>query len=203
MDARGALTGGLVGVGFGLVFVLVNSAGLGGWTTVLRVAAVVVAVVVVVDLVRRLGPAAGPGGPAAASDPTEATDPIGATGPAARRVGPWSRGYLLVVAAEAVALFGGVQVVVRLLDAPRYAIAWVAFVVGVHFVGLALLWRVRRFHLLAAAMVGLAVVAVVAGAAGASDAVVRLVAGVGSGVVLLVFAATSGRRLGPGPVVRA
>lgn len=182
MDARGALTGGLVGAVFGLVFVLVNSGGLGTWTTVLRVAGVVVALLVVADLVRRLGPAAG--GSDRASTPASS---------------PWGRGYRLVVLAEAVALFGGVQVVVRLLDAPRYAIAWVCFVVGVHFVALGALWRVTRFQVLAAVLVALSFAAVLVGASGGSDAAVRLVAGVGAGVVLLAFAASSGR----GAVARA
>lgn len=182
MHARGALTGGLVAVAFGLVFVLVNSGGLGSWTVVLRVAGVLVAVLLVVDLLRRLlGPSR-----------EEPAGPVGS---------PWSRGYWWIVVAEAVALFGGVQVVVRVLDAPRYAIAWVAFVVGVHFVGLGLLWRVTRFHVLGAVMVALAAAAVVAGAAGGSDAAVRLVAGVGCGATLLAFAALAGR-LGPAPAIR-
>lgn len=179
MDARGALVGGLVGAAFGLVFVLVNSAGLGTWTTVIRVAGVLAAVVVVADLVRRLGRASAPGGDGPGGDGTAPS--------------PWGRGYRLVVAAEAVALFGGVQVVVRLLDAPQYAVAWVCFVVGVHFVGLGVLWGVARFHALAAALVALSVVAVLVGAGGGPDAAVRLVAGVGAGVVLLAFAASSGR----------
>lgn len=182
MGARGALTGGLVGVGFGLVFVLVNSAGLGPWTVALRVAAVVAAAAITADLFRRLGPA------------SRADD---GTGAAPR----WGAGYRLIVAAEAVALFGGVQVIVRALDAPRYAIAWVAFVVGVHFFGLAVLWRVARFHVLGAVMVLLAGLAVLAGLLGAPDAAVRLLAGVGSGTTLLVFAATAGRPAptAPGP----
>lgn len=188
MDARGALTGGLVGAVFGLVFVLVNSGGLGTWTTVLRVGGVVVALLVVADLVRRLGPAAGGAGGAAQRAPA---------------VSPWGRGYRLVVLAEAVALFGGVQVVVRLLDAPRYAIAWVCLVVGVHFVALGALWRVARFHVLAAVLVALSAVAVVVGVTGGSDAAVRLVAGVGAGAVLLVFAATSGRGRAAPPVATA
>jgi hypothetical protein len=178
MDARGALTGGLVGVAFGLVFVLVNSGGLpGAWKPVLRTAAVVAAAAIVAILLRRLGAAVREG---------SAPSPDGPTGR------PTGTGYRLIVLAEAIGLYGGVTILVRVFDLPKYAIVWVAFVVGIHFFALAVLWHVVRFHVIGAALTALAVIATAIGLAGATTTPVRIVAGVGSGVVLLAFALTAG-----------
>ncbi|WP_086826236.1 hypothetical protein [Allokutzneria sp. NRRL B-24872] len=55
--------------------------------------------------------------------------------------GGFTKGYWFVVLAEVVALFGGFQVL-RALDAPPQAnVAWVAVVVGLHFVAFVLVWR--------------------------------------------------------------
>ncbi|WP_345391906.1 hypothetical protein [Nonomuraea salmonea] len=106
------MTGLLVGAVFGAVFVLVNAGGpLGGAVAgVLRVAACLGAAGVVamwfmtVRGERRSGQPQGPG--------------------------MYGRGYLLIVLAEVVLLFGGLRVLAA-LGAPEQAnVAWVAFVVG-------------------------------------------------------------------------
>ncbi|MER5726884.1 hypothetical protein ABT084_00780 [Streptomyces sp. NPDC002138] len=45
--------------------------------------------------------------------------------------------YWLVVAAEVLGLLAGLLVITRVLHAPRATLPWIAFVVGVHFFGLA------------------------------------------------------------------
>ncbi|MEV0623025.1 hypothetical protein AB0I81_57575 [Nonomuraea sp. NPDC050404] len=53
----------------------------------------------------------------------------------------FSRGYLIIVLAEAILLFGGLRVLAA-WQAPEQAnVAWVALVVGVHFIALAPVWR--------------------------------------------------------------
>lgn len=187
---RGPFIGGLIGASFGLVFVLVNSGGLGIWTWFVRGAAVLATLVITVDLVRRSGPPSRRGVDAGSST-------------------PFGRGYWFIVLAETLALFAGVQVIVRAFDAPRYAITWVVFVVGVHFFGLGYLWTLTRFYVLGTALVALAATAMIAGWAGASDSALRVTAGVGAGVTLLMFAATTGRAIRvrpaskPGTVARS
>jgi len=61
----------------------------------------------------------------------------------------------------------------------------VSVVVGVHFVALAAIWRLRVFHLLGAAIALCGVAAVTAAAIGASSAVIDVVGGVLPGVLLL------------------
>ena len=55
----------------------------------------------------------------------------------------FGRRYLIVVGVEILVLFAGFQVL-RLVDAPSQAgVAWVAVVVGVHFIALSRVWRER------------------------------------------------------------
>ncbi len=180
-DVAGALLGGLVAVGFGLVFVLVNSGGLpGGWTPALRGLGAVTGVGLLALLAtrhRRLTAAA-------------AHRPV-TTGSDGRR-GP-GRGYWVIVAGEVLALFGGLSVINQGFEAPRYGVAWVAVVVGVHFVALARVWRLTRFLVLGAAMTVLGVAGAGLGLAGAGDGTIRLVSGVASGFALFAAAATAGR----------
>lgn len=105
----------------------------------------------------------------------------------------FGRGYLIVVAAEAILLFGGIRVLAAWGRPEQTNVAWVAFVVGVHFIALAPIWKDR----------GIAVPGVVLtllGAAGlvmastAGVAWVPIVSGVLSGVVLLAGAVTFGWR---------
>lgn len=126
-------TGFLIGAGFGLAFVLANAgpplpSAVGLVLRVLAVAALVAVIVLSVALSRRPAP------------------PVTGTGPAFR-FGPF---YGTVVLVEVVLIVGGIQVL-RLLEAPWQAnIAWIALVVGLHFLPLAWYWRMRQ--ILAAAL---------------------------------------------------
>jgi hypothetical protein len=156
--------GSLIGAAFGLVFVLVNT---GPLPTALAVALPVIAVVAFVAVllaVRRPGEATG----------RPATDGFG-------------RGYWLVVAAEVVGIAAGLVLLNGPLDAPQAAVAWVAFVVGAHFFGLAVIWKQAFFHWLGAAILACGLIGLLLAAAGASDATIDLTAGVLPGGLLLGF----------------
>jgi hypothetical protein len=170
VDPRtGRFIGSTIGLVFGLVFVLVNTGELApGPRLALRVAAVVVAVVLAVGTVRQLRRA-------------------GADGEAGPGRGGFDRRYAAVVAAEVVALAAGLAVINGVLEAPRFAVAWVAFVVGVHFFGLARIWRLPQFTGLGVAVTALGVAGAVAGLAGAGPAVIGVLSGVLSGVALFVW----------------
>ncbi|MBV2363825.1 hypothetical protein ACFPZ0_20100 [Streptomonospora nanhaiensis] len=117
-------TGILIGSSFGTVFVLVNAhaplpAAAGAALRVLALACLAATVVLGVLAARAAPPATAPG----------------------RAM--FGRGYAAVVAAEALLLFGGFPVL-RALGAPAEAnVAWVALVVGLHFVALMAVWRER------------------------------------------------------------
>ncbi|SFW81894.1 hypothetical protein [Amycolatopsis australiensis] len=158
---RQQFLGALIGAAFGTVFVLVNAgppvpAAL-GW--VLRAFAVLALAAVVV-----LGLRAG-------GRPTLEGRPM---------FGP---GYRVIVAAEVVLLVVGFFVL-RLLDAPVQAnVAWIATIVGVHFVALASAWQTRSILVVGVVLTVLGV----AGLAllGSAPAWVPFVSGVLSGVTLL------------------
>ncbi len=105
----------------------------------------------------------------------------------------FSRGYLVVVAAEVILLFGGIRMLAIWGRPEEGNVAWVALVVGVHFIALAPIWKEW----------GIAVPGVlltVLGAAGlvlaSTTAVVWVpfVSGVLSGVVLLTGSVAFGWR---------
>ncbi|GAA1446924.1 hypothetical protein [Nocardiopsis tropica] len=127
--------GSLIGVGFGLAFVLANTGpplppAAALVLRVLAVAAVVAVLALVVAIGRRPAVAPGPDAPRMRFD-----------------------GFFgAVLAVEAVALVGGIQVL-RALDAPMQAnVAWIALVVGLHFFPLARRWRARSLVFTAAYM---------------------------------------------------
>jgi len=92
--------------------------------------------------------------------------------------------YWLIVALEAGALFGGLAVLNGVLHGKAVSVAWVTLIVGVHFFGLARIWRMPLYHWLGAAMAILSLAGFLIYALGGSAAMVGLVAGVGSGAVL-------------------
>ncbi len=94
------------------------------------------------------------------------------------------RRYWLILVLEVVALFGGLAVINNVLHRTAVSVAWVALVVGVHFFGLARVWRMPLYHWLGAAMTLLGVAGFLVHALGGTAATVALVAGVGSGVAL-------------------
>ncbi|WP_131096944.1 hypothetical protein [Streptomonospora litoralis] len=162
----------LIGSSFGAVFVCVNVQPPlpAAASATLRVAAVAAFLTVVA-----LGFAAARRG---------AFGESGADDASAGRPPMFGRGFLLVVAAEAVVLFGGFPVL-RELGAPAEAnLAWIALVVGVHFIALAAVWRAPSVAVPGAALALLSA-AGFALAAAALAPLVPLVSGVGSGAVLL------------------
>jgi hypothetical protein len=167
-DARrpsGFLIGSIIALSFGTVFVMVNSGGLPSpWPIVIRAVGLVAAVALLIAVlrVRHLADRARPG------DADGLTD----------------RRYWYVVAGEVVALFGGLFLINQVFETPEVAIAWVAVVVGVHFFALAWAWRMPMYHWLGGAMTLLGLAGFLAYALGASDDIVALIAGVGSGAAL-------------------
>ncbi|MFG2973691.1 hypothetical protein ACGFYY_11875 [Streptomyces sp. NPDC048331] len=163
-------TGRLIGAIFGLVFVAANAGALPTVAAVpLRVLAVVSFVALFIALRRtRTTPAADEGTGAAAAAP--------------KRFG---RSYRLVVAAEVVAALAGFLVITRVLHTPQASVAWLSLVVGLHFFGLAAVWRMPSLRRLAAAMTGCGAAGLVLAACGASLAVIATVAGIAPGVLLL------------------
>lgn len=159
--------GSLIGAVFGLVFILVNAATLPtGIATVLRVLGVLAFVLVLVALRR----------------------PRRSVEQARPARGGLGRGYWLVVAGEVVAFPVGVRVLNGPLDTPNAGVAWVAFVVGVHFVALAVVWTEPIFHWLGAAMALCGLVGLALAFAGSPKAAVATLGGVLPGALLLAFA---------------
>ncbi|WP_327588100.1 hypothetical protein OHA25_14625 [Nonomuraea sp. NBC_00507] len=124
------LSGMLVGAVFGMVFVAINAhaplpSAMG---TIFRsVAGLVLAGVIVMWFLagRRIR--------ATASADTQEKHASGAR--------MFNRKYVVIVALEAVALFGGIQVLRALEWAPQAGVAWTALIVGVHFIALWPVWR--------------------------------------------------------------
>ncbi|MEW9549045.1 hypothetical protein [Nonomuraea sp. NPDC050783] len=216
------MTGLLIGAIFGAVFVVVNAhEPLNGvLATVLRVAACLAAAAVVALWLaaarerpagaeegdqasgqeggRADGRASGQEGGRAdgrASGQEGGQEGGRADGRAGGRAGGamYGRGYLAVVAAEAVLLFGGLRALAA-WGAPEQAnVAWIALVVGGHFVVLAPIWRSWDIAVPGALLAALGI----AGLALAWTPMapwVPLVSGVLSGVVLLAGSLTMGRR---------
>jgi hypothetical protein len=105
--------------------------------------------------------------------------------PGPRGQSPFSGGYWLIVIAEGVLLFGGLALL-RPLGLPGQAnIAWVAFVVGVHFIALGPVWKEKSIMVLGAIITVLGIIGFVMAATSAL-AWVPFVSGVLSGITLLV-----------------
>lgn len=102
--------------------------------------------------------------------------------------GGFGRGYWLVVAAEAAAIVAGSAIISGALGAPHAVVAWVSVVVGFHFLALGVIWRLRMFHLLGAAIALCGVAGLVSAGADAPAAVIATLGGVLPGVVLFAFA---------------
>jgi hypothetical protein len=154
----------LIGGVFGLVYVVVNAGALPSPAAPVLRALAIAAFVALVVATRR-----------AVAEP-------GGTTPQAM---PFSWGYWLVVAAEAAAIVAGWAVISIAFHASYAAVGWISVVVGVHFAGLALVWRQRFFNWLGAAIAICGVTGLAAAAAGSSAAVIAAVAGVAPGALLL------------------
>lgn len=161
----GMITGSLVGVVFGLVFIEVNSGGLpGNWPLVVRVAGAVVAAGLLAGLVwvARKG---------------EVEEKVASGGFVGRR-------YWNIVGLEGLALFGGLIVINGALGKPEFAVPWIALVVGVHFVFLGHAWQIDLYKWLGYVQSALGLAGFALAATGAALSTVNLVAGVLSGVAL-------------------
>ncbi len=103
------------------------------------------------------------------------------------------RRYGIVVAAEVVALAAGLVVITAVPGRPEYAVAWVALVVGVHFVSLGV-GRSATILLLGAVLTALGLLGFVLGGLTGSAAAISWITGIGSGFTLLVAVALDLRR---------
>lgn len=97
-------------------------------------------------------------------------------------------GYWRIVVLEAVGIVAG-SAVIRAVGLGSATVAWVSVVVGIHFFGLAAVWRMRFFQRLGTAIALCGAVAIILAAAGAGHG---WVAGIGAVLpgALLLFAAT-------------
>jgi hypothetical protein len=144
-----ALVGVVIAGGFGIGWALWAATGLtGGPAVAVRIAGVVIGALIVASALW-LRRAVGSG----------AVAPPGGPGSMFR-----SRGYLVSVTAELIALVAG-NAILGTTGHSRYVAAWTALVVGVHFVGFGRLYA-PMFYWLGAAFI---VAAVVGAAAGAAD----------------------------------
>jgi hypothetical protein len=155
--------GHLIGGSFGLVFILVNGGLLPAavqWAV--GIAAVAAFGFVLVAFVVRVG-----------------------RGAAERPEGGFTGRYWLIVGAEAVLLFGGLALV-RAVE-PAAALGWIALIVGLHFIPMAWLWAAGRseFLTIGIVMAALGVVGLALAFVTGNAPLVALIAGVGSGAVLL------------------
>ncbi|MFI6449732.1 hypothetical protein [Kitasatospora sp. NPDC050543] len=165
-------SGRLIGAIFGLVFVLANAGALPTAAAIpLRVLAIIVFL--------RLFTAMRRDGAAADRAATDGTGTDGATG------ATFGRGYRLVVGAEVLVGLGGLFVLARVLHVPQAAIGWIALVVGFHFFGLAVVWRMPSVHVLAAGLTACGAAGLAMVRADAPHAAVAAVAGIVPGVLLL------------------
>ncbi|MEO3886367.1 hypothetical protein [Nonomuraea sp. B5E05] len=170
------MTGLLVGAVFGAVFVVVNAQSPLNTVTVnvLRVAACLAAAGVLAMWF--------------ATARKERQE-----GEARAQRGMFGRGYLLIVAAEVILLFGGLRVLSAWGLPEQANVAWVALVVGVHFVALAPVWKDWSIAVPGVVLTLLGVAGLVMTPT-AAVAWVPVVSGVLSGVVLLAGAVTLGLR---------
>ncbi|MEV0314248.1 hypothetical protein B0I32_108112 [Nonomuraea fuscirosea] len=185
------MSGLLVGAIFGAVFILVNAQSplSAPVALVLRVAACLAAagVIAMWFMTARKERSAVRGEGAAGQQ----------EGPAGQEERPgnmFGRGYLIVVAAEVVLLFGGLRVMAA-LGAPAQAnVGWVALVVGVHFIALAPVWKDWGIAVPGVVLTLLGAAGLVLAATGSALAWVPIISGVLSGVVLLGGSLTFGWR---------
>ncbi|MFD6940310.1 hypothetical protein ACFYRL_19280 [Streptomyces goshikiensis] len=160
-------TGRIIGASFGLAFIQVNAGALPvAAGTALRVLAVAAFVALLITLRRAPAPR-----PEAAAEAAPAVH--------------FGRRYRYVVAAEAVVGVAGIVVINNVLHTPRATVGWIALVVGVHFFGLAVVWRMPALHRLGAGLSVCGAAGLALAAAGAPQAAVAAVAGVLPGALLL------------------
>ena len=173
--AEGAEIGALIGAGFGLLFLIINT---GQFSTLGRTLVIAVGIIVfagiAVRAVRGLRRNRGGGGR------------LGESGKSGRREPPFGRAYWIIVLIEAVLLFAGTRLLAH-LGHPELGVAWVAVVVGTHFYALGWVFGLDRFHVLATVVTLCGIGGFIAFFA-AAPAFIPVISGVISGFVLLTFA---------------
>jgi len=187
---RGRILGSLIAVAFGLVYVAVNSWPLpsaASWF----VRAVAIAMAAATAALIAIGAARGRPGDddtdaRGGGVDTDAPDDGGRGGGDAEVPGV-SRGYWMIVAAEAAALFGGLAVVNGVFHAPHAGVAWVSVVVGAHFFPMAHVFRLAFFHLLGGIIASCGLIGLVLAGLDPTGGAAAVVAGVIPGFVLLGF----------------
>lgn len=173
--AAGAEIGSLIGGAFGLVFLIVNSAGFStlGRTLVLIVGIAAFAAFAAIAFLALRGLGRMKRAQAQTADSQVRTG------------GPFGRSYWIIVAIEAVALFGGIRLLSG-MGHPELGVAWVAFVVGTHFYALGSVFKLGRFHILATVVTLCGIAGFIAFFAGAPD-FIPVLGGIIPGFVLLAF----------------
>lgn len=154
----------VIGAAFGLVYVVVNAGALPSPAGPLLTVLGVVAFVGVLLALRRAG---------------QARSGDGAAGRG------FGRGYWLVVMAEVIAVGAGNVLLNGPLDLPQGVLPWISFVVGVHFLGLANVWDEPSLAWLGGGIATLGALGLGLASAGASEAAIASIAGIGPGALLL------------------
>lgn len=168
--AQGAEVGALIGGGFGLLFLLINSAQFSSLGRMLvNVLGVLAFAGIAAFAVRGLMQQR-----ASNSPKRDRGEP------------PFGRAYWIVVLIEAIALFAGTRLLAS-LGRPELGVAWVAVVVGTHFFALGRVFGLARFHILATVVTLCGIGGFIAFFA-AAPAFIPVISGVISGFVLLAFA---------------
>lgn len=145
---------------FGFIYVMANSGSLPATAaTAIRAIGIIAAIGLLVSLPR-----------------PDVPDPPG--------VG-FSRAYWLIVAAEVAAGIGGLIVLNDMLGIHDASIAWISVVVGVHFLGFYVIWRLPVMVWIGAAISVCGALGLVAAGMDRSAALIALVAGIVPGAVLL------------------
>jgi hypothetical protein len=97
----------------------------------------------------------------------------------------FSRPYWLIVAAEVAAGIGGLLVLNDVLGIHDASIAWISVVVGVHFFGFYVIWRLPVMVWIGAAITICGVIGLLVAGMDRSAALIAVVAGIVPGAVLL------------------
>ncbi|WP_196438960.1 hypothetical protein [Planomonospora sp. ID67723] len=186
------MTGLLVGAVFGAVFVVINAQSPLNTLTAdfLRVTACLAAASVLAMWFLAVRRERSAGKPAAI--PTETAQPATTAQPGTP--GMYGRGYLIILVAEVILLYGGLQVLAAWERPEQANVAWIALVVGVHFIALAPVWKDWMIAVPGTVLSLLGVAGLVMVSTGALDWV-PFVSGVLSGVVLLAGCVTFGWRV--------
>ena len=197
--ADGAEIGALIGAGFGLLFLIINT---GQFSTLGRTLVITVGVLafagIAIFAIRGLmqsrhtgrdGSGAFTDDDGGDNDSVSARvggDRLGESGKRDRREPPFGRAYWIIVLIEAVLLFAGTRLLAS-LGHPELGVAWVAVVVGTHFFALGWVFGLDRFHALATVVTLCGIGGFIAFFA-AAPAFIPVISGVISGFVLLAFA---------------